>query len=108
MIEKIIEHIVHRSALQSELSRSDECLFHYLEMKRFIWQVYADQHPEDKHAKRIISYINMMIQDAYSPNNPTLVDQALAREMDRPGQKLKKIATFHSLCAFYFLYSILF
>lgn len=77
---------LHRSALQSELSRSDECLFHYLEMKRFIWQVYADQHPEDKHAKRIISYINMMIQDAYSPNNPTLVDQALAREMDTTDQ----------------------
>jgi hypothetical protein len=51
-------------------------------MKRFIWQVYSDQHPEDKHAKRIIAFINMMIKDAYSPNNPTLVDQSLAREMD--------------------------
>jgi hypothetical protein len=77
---------LHRSALQSELSRSDESLFHYLEMKRFIWQVYSDQHPEDKHAKRIISYINMMIKDAGSPNNPTLVDQALAREMDTTDQ----------------------
>ena len=59
-------------------------------MKRFIWQVFADQHPEDKHAQRIIKFINMMIKDAYSPNNPTLVDQTLAREMDRSGYEKDK------------------
>ena len=76
---------LHKASLQSELSRSDESMFQFLEMKRFIWKVYSDQHPEDKHAKRIITFIDMMIKDAYSPNNPTLVDQALARDMDAAG-----------------------
>lgn len=75
-----------KATLQSELSRFDEKLFNYLEMKKFIWRIYSDQHPDDRHAKRIIKHIDMMTKDAYSSNTSTLVDQALVADLDETEQ----------------------
>jgi len=77
-----------KASLQSDLSRFDEKLFNYLEMKKFIWRIYSDQNDQDRHAKRIIKHIDMMIRDAYSNCGGTLVDHTLAADLDTTDQIL--------------------
>jgi len=78
-----------KATLLSELSRFDEKLYNYLEMKKFIWRIFSDQHTGDRHAQRIIKHINMMISGAFDPsNNSTLVDQSIFEDLDETDQVL--------------------
>lgn len=80
--------VQRKTALESEMSKFDERLFNYLVMKRFIWTVYSDQHPDNRHAKRVIQMINHMTKDAYDPNCGTLVNHAVAENLDNTVQVL--------------------
>lgn len=42
LVEKVKKYNLKKAMLQSELSRFDETLFQYLQMKKFIWQIYRD------------------------------------------------------------------
>jgi hypothetical protein len=61
LVEDVKNLHLKKAMLQSELSRFDEMLFQYLQMKRFIWKIFHDHNRHDEKSKAIIKNIDEMI-----------------------------------------------